>query len=249
MSITSKIARKAGGVAGQRLIEELSVRLAGVTRAAVEQVVRTRGRAIAADADAFRLAHPDLRGSALDRALIRERSRRMGQAGLVTGLPSFVPVVGTSVELAAGVADAAALTYAQVSMVVALAHLHGRDVREIEPRRLDVLMVLGIDADIVRRDGDVLEAEGHTISLDALNRGELPEAVVARLNRTIGDRIVKRIANRRAKTTLARLLPFGLGVVVAAGTDYRDASAVGKAAMTYFDWLRSARPVVDAASH
>ena len=241
------IARKVGGVAADRALDELADRLAGATRTTIEHVVRTRGPAIAADADLFRLKHPELDGAPLDRAYIRERARRLGGTGLVTGLPSVVPAVGTAVEIAAAAADAAALTYGQVSLILGLAHLHGRDVTDREARRLDVLMVLGLDAGIVSREETVLKAEGHDIPLASLSRKDLPDAVVGRLNRSVGERVVHRIANRRARSLLARLLPFGLGVVVAGTTDYRAASSVGRAAQTYFDWIENARVDVPSA--
>lgn len=246
MGMKGTIAKKVGSVAADRAFDELADRLAGATRTAIEQVVRTRGPAIAADADLFRLEHPELTGASLDRAYIRERARKLGGAGLVTGLPSVVPTIGTAVEIAAAATDAAALTYGQVSLVLGLSHLHGRDVTDLEGRRLDVLMVLGLDAGIVERDEAVLKAAGHEIPLSSLSRKDLPDAVVGRLNRAVGERVVRRIANRRAKSLLARLLPFGLGVVVAGTTDYRAASSVGKAAQTYFDWLENA--LVDVPS-
>lgn len=247
VGIKGTIAKQVGGAAADRAFDELADRLAGATRSTIEQVVRTRGPAIAADADLFRLKHPELTGAPLDRGYIRDRARRLGGAGVVTGLPSVVPGVGTAVEIAAAAADAAALTYGQVSLVLGLSHLHGRDVTDLDARRLDVLMVLGLDAGLVEREGTVLKAVGHEIPLASLSRKDLPDAVIGRLNRSMGERVVSRIANRRAKSLLGRLLPFGLGVVVAGSADYRAAASVGKAAQTYFDWLENARVDVPSA--
>jgi hypothetical protein len=240
------MASKAGRAAGDQVLDELATRLTKATEGAVEHVIRLRGPSIAADADAFRLEHPTLSGAALDRAIIRDRARKLGSAGFVTGLPSVVPIVGTTVEVAAAAADAVAVLYGQVATVLALCHLHGRDIGEREERRLDVLLVLGIDAGLVQRNGDVLHAAGQEIDLRRLRTTGLPPDLVARLNRNLGDRIIQRIANRRARSLLGRLLPFGLGVAVAASTDYKAGTSVGRAALTYLDWLQTG-PVTGAS--
>ena len=46
---------------------------------------------------------------------------------------------GTVVEVAAAFADSAAVTYAEVSLILALAHLRGRDIRDIEARKETVM--------------------------------------------------------------------------------------------------------------
>jgi hypothetical protein len=233
MGLTSTIAKKVGGRAAEQALEDLAIRFADVTRNAISVVVETRGPALAAEADVFRLRHPGLDQRALERALGRDRARRGGAAGLATGLPSVVVGPGTAVEVAAALADAAALTYAQVSLIIQLGHLRGLDVRDVHARRLDVLFVFGIETGVVKRDGDRLVYEGQTLELS-----QEPDEVVGKVTREIGEMVISKIARRRARALLGRLIPLGVGVAIAGLEDYRGVSSIGKTAIRYLDLRR-----------
>ena len=159
--------------------------------------------------------------------------------GALSALPGIVPGAGTSVEVVAAIADALNVTYQQIELALALDHLHGRDVRNQEERILDVLMVLGIEAGVITREGERLVAEDMDLGLAELRSGGVPIHVIGRLNRTVGERVVRRVAARRARVAVGRLIPAGIGVVVAAGADYLAVRSAGKAAMSYLDWLES----------
>jgi hypothetical protein len=239
VGITRSIVKRVGGKTADRAIDDVATRLAGLTASTIDTAIRTRGIAIAVDADVFRLAHPELDAGAVERQLVRERARRGGATGLASGLPSIVAGPGTLVEVAAALADAVAVTYGQVSLVLALAHLRGRPVSEVEKRRLDVLLTLGLAADVVKRDGVLLDADG--ISIDPRTTETLAPEVVGRINRQIGERIVAKVARRRATALAGRLVPLGVGVVVAGWEDYRMLGSVGKAAIRYLDMAEAAR--------
>ncbi len=240
MGLTRTIVKRVGGKTVDRVLDDAATRLAGITATAIDATIRTRGTAIAVDADVFRLAHGELEPAALERQLVRERARRGGAAGLASGLPSIVPGAGTAVEVAAAFADAVAVTYAEVSLVLALCHLRGRDTSNVEARRLDVLLVLGLQAEVVKRVGNMLEADGVTI--DPRATASLAPEVVGRINRDIGERIVAKVARRRAAVLAGRLVPLGVGVAVAGWEDFRLLASVGKTAVSYLDMSEPARP-------
>ena len=60
MGVSTTIVKRVGGHAVAPALDELSSRLAVVTRNALDTVVRTRAIPIAADADIFRLLRPGL---------------------------------------------------------------------------------------------------------------------------------------------------------------------------------------------
>jgi hypothetical protein len=239
VGVSTAIVKRVGGRAAGPAIEEISNRLAVVTRNAIDTVVRTRALAIAADADVFRLQLPGLDQAGLERALIRLRARKGGAAGLVSGLPSVVAGPGTVIEIAAAIADAAAVTYAEVSMILALAHLRGRDLSAVEARRLDVLLVLGIQAGAVKiKDGELRSGDQR---LDPAHLDDLPDEVVGVINRELAERVIVKFARRRAAVLAGRLLPLGIGVVVAGVEDFRSVGSVGRSARKYFDLVDAAR--------
>ncbi len=241
MGVGTGIAKRVGGRAAAPLIDEAAARLGVITRDVIDSVVRTRGVSIAADADVFRLRHPDLDAAALARALVRDRARRGGATGFATGLPSVIVGVGTAVEVAAALADAALITYAEVSLVLALAHLRGRDLEDIEARRLDVLLAIGLHRGAVRRGSDGSLRAGPD-RLDVATLDALPDAVVGRINRALADRVIAKVVRRRAAVLAGRLLPLGIGAAVAAVEDFRSVGGVGRSALKLFDLIDSARP-------
>ncbi len=239
MGLSTAIVKRVGGRAAGPAFDEISNRLAVVTCHALDTVVRTRALAIAADADVFRLQRPGLEPAALERALIRERARRGGAAGLASGLPSVVVGPGTVLEIAAAVGDAAAVTYAEVSMILAIAHLRGRDLFDVEARRLDVLLALGLDNDIVKIEDGELHAGA--IRLDAAEISDLSDEVVGAINRQLADRVITKFARRRAAMIAGRMMPLGIGVAVAGVEDFRSVGSVGRTARKLFDVLDAAR--------
>ena len=80
------------------------------------------------------------------------------------------------------------------------------------------------------------------LGLAELQAGGVPLEVVGRLNRTVGERVVRRVAARRARVAVGRLIPAGVGVVIAAGADYMALRSAGNAAMSYMEWLEKSAP-------
>lgn len=239
MGLKRTAAFMVGMRAFEPVVEQVAERLAVATERAIEEIVERRGVSIAVDADVFRLQHPGLDGDALDRALIADRRWRSAAMGALSALPGVVPGAGTSIEVVAAIADALNVTYQQIELALALDHLHGRDVRETDQRILDVLLVLGLEAKVIEHQGDRLVAEDLNLGLAELHAGGVPLEVVGRLNRTVGERVVRRVARRRARVAVGRLIPAGIGVAVAAGADYLALRSAGNAARSYLDWLEN----------
>ena len=80
----------------KRVVEELSVRLAGATEAAIDEIVRRRGDAIRTAVEVVRLRHPDATPDDVARLLVYQRSKLSAIAGAVSSLPGAFPGVGTA---------------------------------------------------------------------------------------------------------------------------------------------------------
>jgi hypothetical protein len=239
MGLATTIVKRVGGRAAGPAIDELSNRFAAVTRNALDSVVRTRASAIAADTDIFRMRHPGLDPAALERALIRDRARKGGFVGLVSGLPSIAIGVGTGLEIAAALGDTAATTYTEVSEILAIAHLRGRDLADVEARRLDVLLILGLHMGVVKLKDGALYAGARRLEPGGIDT--LPDDVIGAVNRELAERVIIKFARRRAAVLAGRLLPLGIGVTVAGVEDFRSVGGAGRAARKYFDLVDAAR--------
>jgi hypothetical protein len=213
-----------------RVVEELSVRLAGATEQAIEQIVRRRGAAVRTAVEVVRLRHPDATPSDVARLLVYQRSKLSAIAGAVSSLPGAFPGVGTATEIGAGLADAVALVYTQVALVLAVAAAYDHDLDDHDARAADVRAVLALDAGVAKfgkhgvelHDGQRLDPHDRTLS--------------AELNRDLAELVVKRTARRRARTLLGREIPFGVGVAIGAGANFKAMRHTGRTALRYYEF-------------
>jgi hypothetical protein len=214
-----------------RVVDEMSVRLAGATEHAIEEIVRRRSDAIKNAVEVERLRHPGIAPRDLARLLVYQRSKLAAIAGGVSSLPGAFPGVGTAAEIGAGLADTVALVYAQVALVLAVAAAFDHDLSAHDARAADVRVVLALDAGAAKfgQRGVVELADGG--QLDPNDRSLSEE-----LNRELGALVVKRTARRRARTLLGREIPFGVGVAIGAGSNFKAMRHTGRTALRYYEF-------------
>jgi hypothetical protein len=214
-----------------RVVDEMSVRLAGATEHAIEEIVRRRSDAIKNAVEVERLRHPGIAPRDLARVLVYQRSKIAAIAGGVSSLPGAFPGVGTAAEIGAGLADTVALVYAQVALVLAVAAAFDHDLSAHDARAADVRVVLALDAGAAKfgQRGVVELADGGR--LDPKDRSLSEE-----LNRELGALVVKRTARRRARTLLGREIPFGVGVAIGAGANFKAMRHTGRTALRYYEF-------------
>ena len=217
-----------------RVVDELSVRLAGATEQAIEEIVSRRGDAIKTAVEVVRLRHPDATPNDVARMLVYQRSKLSAIAGAVSALPGAFPGVGTATEIGAGLADAIALVYTQVALVMAVAAAYDHDLEAHDARAADVRVVLALDAGVAKFGKHGVElADGQR--LDPNDRSLWED-----LNRELGALVVKRTARRRVRTLLGREIPFGVGVAIGAGANFKAMRHTGRTALRYYDFTAAA---------
>ena len=217
-----------------RVVDELSVRLAGATEQAIDEIVSRRGDAIKTAVEVVRLRHPDATPNDVARMLVYQRSKLSAITGAVSALPGAFPGVGTATEIGAGLADAIALVYTQVALVMAVAAAYDHDLEAHDARAADVRVVLALDAGVAKfgkhgvelADGERLDPNDRSLSED--------------LNRELGALVVKRTARRRVRTLLGREIPFGVGVAIGAGANFKAMRHTGRTALRYYDFTAKA---------
>jgi hypothetical protein len=221
------------GFASNLAVDKLSERLAGATERAITTVVERRGDAVVRAAERLRAEHPGLSPSELSGVAIARAGRRVAGTGAVSALPATLPGAGTVVELGAALGDASLLTVAQTELVLLLAHLHGRPVTDVDARRLDVLMAMGVEAGVVdlRRNG-VVRVMG-TTHRDGELSGEAGAKLAKRITRRLAAQVAGKLARRRAYVLLGREVPI-VGIGLAAGYNLWSTRKLGNAARAYF---------------
>jgi hypothetical protein len=221
------------GFTSNLAIDKLSARLAGATERAITTVVERRGDAVVRAAERLRAEHPGGSPSELSRLAIDRSGKRVAGMGAVSALPATIPGAGTVVEFGAALGDASLLTFAQTELILLLAHLHGRPVTDIEARKLDVLMAMGVEAGVVdlRRNGFV-RVMG-TTHRDGELSGEAGAMLTRRISRRLAAQVAGKLARRRAYVLLGREVPV-IGIGLAAGYNFWSTRKLGNAARAYF---------------
>ena len=221
------------GFASNLAVDKLSERLAGATARENTTVLEPSGGAVVRAAERLRAEHPGLSPSELSGVAIARAGRRVAGTGAVSALPATLPGAGTVVELGAALGDASLLTVAQTELVLLLAHLHGRPVTDVDARRLDVLMAMGVEAGVVdlRRNG-VVRVMG-TTHRDGELSGEAGAKLAKRITRRLAAQVAGKLARRRAYVLLGREVPI-VGIGLAAGYNLWSTRKLGNAARAYF---------------
>lgn len=211
----------------------LADRIAAITDWAIRTAVERRGPAIARAGDRIAAAHPGADPARLVKMAVRQRSWHLAGAGAVSAIPAVLPGPGTVAEVGAALGDISLLTAAQVELILLAAHLHGRPLDDHDSRRLDVLMVLGLDVGAVRlRRGGGVEALGKIYRPEEL-RGSAADGLASRISGRLAIQVSGRLARRRVQMVLGREVPL-LGIGLAAGYNLRSTRHLGDAAVRYF---------------
>jgi hypothetical protein len=229
MSVTRIITRSLA----LRAVDELAGRLSGVTELAIDEIVRLRADAVRAGVEVVRLQHPGATPNDVARIIVYQRSKLSAIAGAVSALPGAFPGVGTATEIGASLADTALLVYAEVALVMAVAAAYDHDLAAHDDRAADVRVVLALDAGVARFGKHGAELPDGT-RLDPRD-----QVLYEGLNRGLGELVVKRTARVRARTLLGREIPFGVGVAIGAGANFRAMRSAGRTALRYYDFTAS----------
>ncbi len=221
------------GFASSLAIDRLSERMAGATERAITTVVERRGPAVMRTAEGLRAEHPGWSPADLARVAIARTGKHVAATGAVSAIPATIPGVGTAVEVGAALGDASLLTFAQTELVLVLAHLYGRPVTDVDARRLDVLMAMGVEAGVVdlRRNGVVrVMGSDHR---DGELMGAAGVALAKRISRRLAAQVAGKLARRRAYVLLGREVPV-IGIGLAATYNVWSTRKLGRAARSYF---------------
>jgi EcsC family protein len=217
-----------------RGVEELAVRLTGATDFAIDEMVRRRARAIRSSVEFVRLQNPDATPDEVARNLVYQRSRLSAIAGGVSAVPGAIPGLGTATEIGASLADVALLVYTQVGLVMAVAAAYDHDLTAYDDRAADVRVVLALASGVARfgkRGAELADGTRLDPRHDALSED---------VNRAVGELVVRRTARSRARMVIGREIPFGIGIAIGAGANYRIMRHTGRTALRYYGFTANA---------
>ena len=185
-------------------------------------------------AEEFRKAHPRLTALGLSRRLTAIVCRRLAKIGAAATAPGVVPGIGTIAQIGALTATGGAETWLLFRNLAWLhyhiAHFYGHDLRSPD-RKTELILAWGLATKVVERTAGTGRA-------DILKRQLLRRSFrggAKNLLERIATMIGASVGAHHGPPVLGRLLPFGIGVSLTAGTNYLLVRQFGRASIELFE--------------
>lgn len=188
---------------------EVSGPLAGVIKATLRRAVRTQSSAAKSYVAKLREHHPGETPAEIRARLDSRFLALVTGSGLAVGASAAVPGVGTVLALGAVGAESFVFLEAAAFYTLAVAEVHGVDVRRGEHEELLVMTIM-----LGASDTAVLSYVVGTGGSTAATSLGIPG--VKEVNRRVTTRFLRRFAVKRATLTLGKLAPAGIGAAVGA---------------------------------
>jgi hypothetical protein len=165
---------------------------------------------------------------AVANTVIDRYARTCGRVGSLSAATSIIPGIGTAIALiGATAADLVISMKYQIEMVMALAHLYGRDITTEDEQRL-CYAVAGLG---VATQAGLLSFKRFTVE-------GIKEAVKGLLKTRAKQWLIqlfKMIGLRLTQKGLLRVIPFGIGVVLGYSSNKKLTRYIGRRARDYFE--------------
>ncbi|MDV8000578.1 hypothetical protein [Rhodococcus sp. IEGM 1408] len=186
--------------------------LAGMVTAALRRAIRSQTGAAQGYVRKLRSTHPDESPAQLRKRLDSRFLAMVTASGVAVGASSAVPGVGTVVAFGAIGAESLVFLEAAAFYTLAVAEVHGVDVRHGEHEELLVMTImLGASGTAIL--SNAISASG-TSGSGSLAGNALRLPGLKAINRRMVSRFARKFAVKRATLALGKLAPAGIGAAV-----------------------------------
>ncbi|ALG86687.1 membrane protein [Gordonia phthalatica] len=183
-----------------------------VLGALVDKAQRLQQPAVAKYVERVRAKHPDESPEQVIRRLEKHYLRTVTASGGAVGATSAVPGIGTVAALGAITAESALFIEASALLALAIAEVHGISPADAERRKTLVLAVaLGDEGTTIV--GKAIGAKSRD-AMAKLDVPGLPKINLKTINRTLGNRFVRKFTLGKAPVVMGKLIPGGIGAVI-----------------------------------
>jgi hypothetical protein len=176
-------------------------------------------------------------------AITQNYVRQLAVLGAAAGGTAAVPGVGTITALGATTAEIGAFAYRASEMILAIGAAHGHTDADTEERKAWVLSVLTFGRSAAAEFGATTAALGAGMTAEASQGGS--GGWFHTVNRYLGRKLLARWGARRGAAMLGKILPFGIGAVFGAGTNYAVGRRIAQNADRFFAALPRRQPRLD----
>ncbi|WP_347955608.1 hypothetical protein [Gordonia aichiensis] len=178
----------------------------------IDRAQRLQQPAVAKYVRRLRGKYPDEGPEQIIRRLEKQYLTTVTASGGAVGAAAAIPGVGTVTALSALTAETVAFVEASALLALAIAEVHGIAPTDQE-RRKTLVLAVALGEEGTALVGKAVGAKG-TDAIARLGVPGLPGVNLATVNRTLGNRFVRKFALGKAPVVMGKLVPGGIGAVI-----------------------------------
>lgn len=155
--------------------------------------------------------------------------------GIATALPSSIPGVGTAAQIAieAGTitGDIALMLRWMGKLCMGISIIYGNNPEKSINQ--DLINILGIWCGVIDAAKNATTRVGTKVAVAQFNK-RVSGKTLAKVNQRVGTTVVTKYGTKRGGIALGKLVPFGIGAVIAGGFNYFTFNGFMKSAIDYY---------------
>ncbi|MXP23179.1 hypothetical protein GIY30_17715 [Gordonia sp. HNM0687] len=182
-----------------------------MTGGLLDRAQRLQAPAVARYVRTLRTAHPEESPKQIIARLEKLYLTAVTGSGGAVGATAAVPGVGTMTALGAMTGETAFFLEASALLALSVAEVHGIPVHDSERRKTLVLAVALGEEGVVAL-GRLVGTRGG--ALRRLGGASIPGGGLAKLNKTLVNKLTKKYAFKRAPLLFGKLMPAGIGAMI-----------------------------------
>lgn len=155
--------------------------------------------------------------------------------GVATALPSSIPGIGTVAQIAieAGTitGDLALMLRWMGKQCMGISIIYGNNPEK--PINQDLINILGIWCGVIDAAKNATTRVGTKVAVAQFNK-RISGKTLVKVNQRVGTTVVTKYGTKRGGIALGKLVPFGVGAVIAGGFNYFTFNGFMKSAIDYY---------------
>ena len=155
--------------------------------------------------------------------------------GVATALPSSIPGIGTAAQIAieAGTipGDLALMLRWMGKLCMGISIIYGNNPEKSINQ--DLINILGIWCGVIDAAKNATTRVGAKVAVAQFNK-RISGKTLAKVNQRVGTTVVTKYGTKRGGIALGKLIPFGVGAVIAGGFNYFTFNGFMKSAIDYY---------------
>lgn len=179
--------------------------------------------------------HPNKSQDQLAKIWANKIRRNYTSVGIASALPSAIPGVGTAVQIAieAGTisGDLALMLRWMGKMCMGIGFIYGNNM-SMDINK-DLLNILGLWCGVIQAAKEVTKKIGTKVAIAQFDK-HVSGKILAKINQRVGTTILTKYGAKRGGIAVGKLIPFGVGAVIAGTFNFSTFSSFMNSAINYY---------------